>query len=205
MRFKQRLAAGVVCLIAGQLAVSTPVEARRRKDPIMKALEEKVNSTVEYAMVPVPKDEETCFSPDEPCDVKLLKFIDSAKVSIDVAIFDINLPDLVDHLLDKAHKIPVRIVVDKRQAKGEHSGVQKLVKGGASVRFGTQRGIMHNKFVIVDGKMVEIGSFNYTRNASKNNEENQIYLGKPPVVERYQKRFDKIWAKAKPVRESSRD
>jgi phosphatidylserine/phosphatidylglycerophosphate/cardiolipin synthase-like enzyme len=40
-----------------------------------------------------------------------------------------------------------------------------------NLRFGhTSEGIMHNKFVIVDGKMIEIGSFNYTNHASKANQ-----------------------------------
>jgi phosphatidylserine/phosphatidylglycerophosphate/cardiolipin synthase-like enzyme len=74
-----------------------------------------------------------------------------------------------------------------------------MIKAGAAVRFGRQRGIMHNKFAIVDGKMVELGSFNYTHHASRANSENQIYLSNPKVVARFQQRFDKIWASADPA------
>jgi phosphatidylserine/phosphatidylglycerophosphate/cardiolipin synthase-like enzyme len=92
----------------------------------------------------------------------------------------------------------VRIVVDRKQAKGKNSSVPLLIKAGAQVRFGKQRGIMHNKFTIVDGKMVQLGSFNYTHHASKANNENQIYLANPKIVERFQKRFERIWSKADP-------
>jgi phosphatidylserine/phosphatidylglycerophosphate/cardiolipin synthase-like enzyme len=198
MRSKRPVALIAALLMTTQLVTAPEAQARRKKsqDSLVEAIESKIDA----AMVSLPKDEETCFSPDEPCDIKLLKFIDSAQGSIDIAIYDINLDELVHHLLVKAQKIPVRIVVDRRQAKGEHSLVSTLIQGGANVRYGHQRGIMHNKFVIVDGKMVEIGSFNYTHHASQANQENQVYLAKPAVVQRYMKRFEKIWSSADPVR-----
>ena len=69
-----------------------------------------------------------------------------------------------------------------------------LSKAGAKLRFGRQRGIMHNKFTIVDGKAIETGSFNYTNHAYRANNENQIYLWDKPIVDRYQKRFEEIWS-----------
>jgi phosphatidylserine/phosphatidylglycerophosphate/cardiolipin synthase-like enzyme len=65
------------------------------------------------------------------------------------------------------------------------------------VRIGRQRGVMHNKFTIVDGRMVQTGSFNYTNSGSERNEENQIYLAKPAIVERYERRFEDIWSRAR--------
>lgn len=176
------------------LMIPDSADARRRKqsDTLMEAVEAKFDE----ALVAAPKDDEACFSPDEPCDTKLLKFIDSAQTSLDVAIYDINLDELVHHLLVKAQKIPVRIVVDRRQAKGGHSLVPTLLKGGVKLRYGHQRGIMHNKFLIVDGKRVEVGSFNYTHHASRSNQENQLYIGQPAIVDRYRKRYEKIWAGA---------
>src|SRR5581483_7049881 len=98
--------------------------------------------------------------PDEPCDEKLLKFIDGAKTSLDVAIYDVNLRELVDKLIEKAKKIPVRMIVDRGQSKGKHSAVKKLLAAGVELRFGHQRGtgFMHNKFVVVDGERLETGS-----------------------------------------------
>jgi phosphatidylserine/phosphatidylglycerophosphate/cardiolipin synthase-like enzyme len=158
-----------------------------------------VETLIDEALVKTPKDQEVCFSPDEYCDIKLLKFVQSAQKSIDVAIFDINLDQLVHALLVQAQKIPVRIIVDKREAKGPHSLVSLLIKAGANVRHGRQRGIFHNKFMIVDGKMIETGSFNYTHHASRSNNENQIYLANPQIVERFKKHFDEIWKRAEPT------
>jgi phosphatidylserine/phosphatidylglycerophosphate/cardiolipin synthase-like enzyme len=151
-----------------------------------------------YAATSPPQNLEVCFAPDEPCDIKLIKFVNSAEQSLDVAIFDINLSDLVQALLAKMKKgIAVRIVVDRRQSKGPYSQVPTLVEGGADVRYGAQKGVFHDKFVIVDGAMLETGSFNFTNHAARANQENQVYLSDPKVLRRFSERFEKIWANAR--------
>ncbi len=171
---------------------SLPALARRHKNALLDNITKSINS----AMVDAPLDQEVCFSPSEPCDLKLIKFMESAKTSLDIAIYDLNLDALVHQALVLGKKIPVRIVVDRRQAKGSHSLVPLLLKAGAQVKYGHQRGIMHNKFTIVDGKMLETGSFNYTNHAARANNENQVYLTNPVIVERFKKRFDELWARA---------
>jgi len=155
------------------------------------------SAKVSDPVVSLPVNEEVCFSPEMNCDQKLVKLIQSAQKSIDLAIFDITLDQVVHEILVKSKKIPVRIVVDRRQSKGPHSLVSTLLKAKANVRYGKQRGIMHNKFIIVDGKILQTGSFNYTNGAAFKNEENQIYLTAPKVLKIYQDRFEVIWQKSK--------
>lgn len=178
-------------LLAG--VASVEAHAKKKQNPIVDAL--KVQET--FSMTPAPMNEEVCFSPDENCDAKLVKFVMSAKESLDVAIYDINLDKLVHELLVAGKKMKVRIIVDQRQSKGSHSLVGLLLKAGALVKYGKQRSIFHNKFTIVDGKMIETGSYNYTNNATKNNQENQVYLTSPKIVARYKERFEKMWREAK--------
>ena len=140
---------------------------------------------------------EVCFSPDEGCAEQLSKFIDSAQKSVDIAIYDLNEEQIVHQLLIQSKKILIRVVVDRRQSKGSHSAVPLLLKAGVKLKFGHQRGIMHNKFTIVDGVRVETGSFNYTHHAATANQENQIYFSAPEAVEKYKARFEKIWNAAK--------
>ena len=169
------------------------VEARKKK----KTVTDQFLSAIDTALIQEPKDQEVCFSPEERCDIKLQKFVQSAKKSIDVAAFDINLDQLVHQLLVASKKMPVRIVVDARQAKGAYSLAPLLIKAGAQIRLGRQRGLMHHKFTLVDGKMLQTGSFNYTNHASKANHENQIYLSNPTVIKRYQQHFEGLWENAR--------
>jgi phosphatidylserine/phosphatidylglycerophosphate/cardiolipin synthase-like enzyme len=158
-----------------------------------------LSDAVRGALVAAPEDKEVCFSPEENCDVKLWKFMQSAQRSLDVAVFDLTHEKIAHEIAVASKRIPVRVLVDKRQSKGEHSMVSTLIKAGVSVRFGYQRGIMHNKFTLVDGKRLETGSFNYSDGATSKNNENQIYLDDPAIVKRYQARFTEIWAEGTPA------
>src|SRR3954466_12555228 len=89
------------------VSIVVAAQAREKRWGMAEALTE----IAKPALVSAPQDQEVCFSPDEPCDIKLVKFVDSAEKSIEVAIYDINLEELVHHLLVKSKKIPVRIVV----------------------------------------------------------------------------------------------
>jgi phosphatidylserine/phosphatidylglycerophosphate/cardiolipin synthase-like enzyme len=192
MKVMLKVARSTITIFLAMIVASEIVSARASSKSA-------IASTIESIFTKAPQDQEVCFSPDESCDAKLIKFIDTAEKSIDIAIYDLNLDQLAHKLLVASKKIPVRILVDKKQAKGSHSLVPLLIKAGAQVRYGHQRGIMHNKFTIVDGRMIETGSFNYTNHASQSNNENQLYLANPTIVGRYKARFEEIWKKGLPV------
>jgi len=178
------------------LAVSTIALAGLKKFPHQDA---KPNAALlTFPDVPV------CFSPDENCNKVLTAFLAGAEKSIDVAIYDLNDPMIALQLTAKAKKVKVRVVCDAGESKGSHSLVSQLVRDGVDVRYGRQKGIMHDKFTVVDGIVLETGSFNYTTRAVKSNQENQVYLKEPVIVSGYVKRFDFMWKNAKPVKKVSR-
>ncbi len=143
----------------------------------------------------------TCFTPDQDCETEIVNFVKSAKTKLDIAAFDLTLDQLVHHILvQQKKKILVRVVVDRRQSRGQNSLVSTLIKGGVPVRIGVQRGLMHHKFIIVDDKELETGSFNFTHGAANKNQENQIYLNDSKVVQAYSKQFERVWGKAKPAK-----
>ena len=53
---------------------------------------------------------------------------------------------------------------------------------------------MHNKFIIVDDKTVQLGSFNYTKAAENKNAENVMVLYDMPIVAKeYSSQWTKLW------------
>lgn len=178
------------------LSLTPNTEARSLKSAISKEAKElakKAADKVEDSNTTAPKDNEACFSPDQNCDEKLRKFILSAKESIEVAIFDINLKGIVDALVEQSSKVKVRLVVNRKLSKDSAPAIDRFRENKMFFRVGKQAGIMHNKFVIVDGKRLETGSFNFTNGAANKNQENQLYLSTPGVVEQYKERFQKMW------------
>jgi len=61
---------------------------------------------------------------------------------------------------------------------------------GIPVRADYQYAIMHNKFIVVDGQTVELGSFNFTAAAEDKNAENVIVLHDSAVAQRYSQEWN---------------
>ena len=126
-------------------------------------------------------------------------FIHSAAKSLDIAVYDINLESIRIEIIAQSKKIPVRVLVDHKQSRADKtSSVSELIKNGVLVKYGRQKGAMHNKFVLVDGARLETGSFNFTIGADQGNSENQVYLSNPALVEKFKARFEKLWSSGKP-------
>jgi len=139
----------------------------------------------------------SCFSPEGKCDEELIASIRASKTQLDIAVFDLTHPQIVHEILLASKRGKVRVLVDKRQSQGTHSLVSSLIRAGLEVRSGRQRGIMHHKFMIVDGQELQTGSFNFTVGASFKNQENQVYVKDPEVVKKFQAQFEKMWSESK--------
>jgi cardiolipin hydrolase len=179
----------LICCIT--LFYSLPTLAKTKK-----TVRETVANKTELKAIAPPKDNEACFSPDEPCVYKLIRFIQSAKETLDIAIFDITDKRVATAIIEQAKVARIRLVLNRR-TKDSTGAYQMLRDAHILTRIGKQRGIMHNKITLVDGKRLQLGSYNYSYGASNSNQENQLYLANPTIVERYKARFEKMWREGK--------
>ncbi|MFH1619766.1 MAG: phospholipase D-like domain-containing protein [bacterium] len=139
------------------------------------------------------------FSPAGPTQMNLLTALKAAEKSVDAAVFSFYSQSVADALVE-AHErgVRVRIVVDKLQGNG--SPLTKfLLDNGIKLKWSQgpgAKGVMHHKFAVFDGKMLETGSHNWTGNAQYNNFENVFYSVRPLYAGGYSAEFEKIYAAA---------
>lgn len=130
----------------------------------------------------------------------LVRAINASKATIDLANFSFTSEDLRDALLRaKERGVKVRVVFDADQYKFlsemrwfAENGFDLLLSSGKD----GEKGVMHNKFAVFDGALVEAGSFNWTRNGEKNNYENAMFLDAPDDVAGFAAYFARIRAQA---------
>jgi phosphatidylserine/phosphatidylglycerophosphate/cardiolipin synthase-like enzyme len=130
------------------------------------------------------------FSPGKRITEGLCRFIKSAKKQLDVCIYDLDHPAVTQELIDAKNRgVKVRIVTDSdnRQLRA----VDRLDKAGIRIVADERSTIMHNKFVVVDGRRVWTGSFNFTENGEQKNDNNALILDSPELAEYYQEKFDR--------------
>ena len=128
-------------------------------------------------------------------DAPLAAAMDAARVSLDVAAFELNNPLLGEALLAAALRgLRVRAVVDDEHGLDAEDGqVARLMAAGVPVAADGRSALMHNKFVIIDGRQVWTGSMNLTRNGAQRHNNNLLQLRSADVARRYQAEFDEMF------------
>jgi len=137
-----------------------------------------------------------CFSPGGECDIPLYMAIDTAKTTLDVAIYSLNRQSVVDAIL-RAQKrgVRVRLLLDSSQATQakERQLLYSMHDAGIEMRRDTHVGIMHWKLTVVDDNTFAIGSFNYTDPAVDSNDEYLMIWSCPRNALIFKAEFDKRW------------
>lgn len=125
-------------------------------------------------------------------DKDLAEAINKARVSVDVAVLQLNLWSIRDALL-KAHKrgVRVRLVTDSDYLDGKE--IQQLAEGGVPVLGDRREGLMHNKFTVIDRQEVWTGSMNYTISEAYRNDNNLIRISSPQLAENYTTEFEEMF------------
>ena len=129
------------------------------------------------------------FAPGKRITEGLCAFIDSAKESVDVCIYDLDLPSVADALIQARNRgVKVSVVTDSDNRKLK--AVDRLEKAGIAVVADERSTIMHNKFVIVDHRKVWTGSFNFTENGESKNDNNALILDSVEIANLYLEKFE---------------
>jgi phosphatidylserine/phosphatidylglycerophosphate/cardiolipin synthase-like enzyme len=144
---------------------------------------------------------EIAFSPSGGATELVVRTIESAKYTVRVAAYSFTSKPIAQALLaDYKRGVDVRVVVDKSNATARYSAATFLANQGVPVRVDYRYAIMHDKFVVVDGAVVETGSFNYTQSAATRNAENLIVLHDPSIAQRYSQEWERLWAESEEMK-----
>jgi len=122
--------------------------------------------------------------------------ISHAQHSIVMAAYSFTSKPIAIALVDaKQRGVDVRLVADKKGNSGKYTATTFVANKNVPVRLNGRYAIMHNKFIVIDGKDVETGSFNYTQAAATKNAENALLLRDvPDLAASYSQNFEKLWS-----------
>jgi len=146
---------------------------------------------------------EAAFSPNQGAEDLVIRVIQSARSDIEVMAYSFTSPKVVGALA-KAAKSGVKVyvladyknnIVEGGSSKKGVAALSAVATAGATVRTISAYPIHHDKVIIVDGKTVETGSFNYSKAAAEKNSENVLVnWDNPALAMVYRKHFERNWA-----------
>ena len=118
----------------------------------------------------------------------LVKTINGAKVSFFGAFYDIGSAPVTNAILAaKKRGVDTRIVTD--DSNYNKARVSELEAAGVPVVSDMRRGLMHNKFAIIDNEKIWTGSYNITYNGENRNNNNAILIHSPELADIFLAKF----------------
>lgn len=131
---------------------------------------------------------------------ELMTILRSTKESIDLCLYVLSFPPLADVIVQLHTKgVQVRLIIDSRGDEAAKSQIKYFFNRGIPIRQNQQSWsiLMHNKFAIIDKKLLINGSFNWTKAAILMNYENLIFTTHEVLVGKYAEHFEQLWTNNK--------
>lgn len=159
-------------------------------------LEDVVKVLRPFEPVPGATTAKVYFSHRDDCAGTICGHLSRAQRSADICVFTITDDRITKAILD-AHtrRVAVRVVTDDEKAGDLGSDIALLRQVGIDVRIDDSPHHMHHKFAVFDGRLLLTGSYNWTRGASRDNEENFLVTDDGRLVEAYLQEFEKLWTR----------
>jgi len=143
---------------------------------------------------PAASTSDAYFSPGEACRNVIISQIQSAVNQLQICVFTIS-DDVITDAILTSHKrgTDIKIITDNDKSLDEGSDIEQIASQGISVKMDRTSNHMHHKFMVVDGKALITGSYNWTRSAARFNHENILLTKDGGVVKSFLKEFDQLW------------
>ncbi len=122
----------------------------------------------------------------------MIETVRNARVSIDMAVMGFTRAELIDELVRAWDRgVQIRMVGDA--AHVDNLGYLRFRDRHIPVVVGNQAHIMHNKFMVVDGRFIFGGTANWTDSDLRKNSNNFFLLDSPPIAADFTAEFEQMY------------
>jgi phosphatidylserine/phosphatidylglycerophosphate/cardiolipin synthase-like enzyme len=136
------------------------------------------------------------FRRPSPFEQALIADIDSAQRSVDMVTFEYNLDSVAQALVRAAERgVQVRLALDlenlEKPEMAEWAGM--IEEARIPIAWENSDAFLHSKFLIIDDRLVWMGSWNTTVNDTYRNNNNLLRISVPEIVANYRAEFTQMF------------
>jgi phosphatidylserine/phosphatidylglycerophosphate/cardiolipin synthase-like enzyme len=138
---------------------------------------------------------EIAFSPDDGAAKRLVELIEAARESIHFMAFSFTSDEIGEAMLARAAQgVDVRGVFDESQLESSRRSLYEiLIAAGLDVRVDGNPNILHHKAIIIDGRIVIAGSYNFSAGAETANDENMLVIHSQAVAALFLAEWERVF------------
>ena len=131
-------------------------------------------------------DIQVFFSPIGGCTKAVVENLKKATNTVLVQAYSFTSAPIAKALVDAEKRgVKVQVILDKSQRTEKYSSADFVQHAGIPTYIDAKHAIAHNKIMIIDGKTVLTGSFNFTKAAEENNAENLLVIQDLALATKY--------------------
>jgi phosphatidylserine/phosphatidylglycerophosphate/cardiolipin synthase-like enzyme len=135
------------------------------------------------------------FSPEDKVLDRIIPIVAGAQSNIRFLAFSFTDYPLAKAMIDRsAAGVDVAGVYEKTGSETEGAELKTFVCAHVPVRQDGNPRFLHDKVIVIDNRIVISGSFNFSNNATDNNDENVIIIDNPEIASLYMQEFGKVWS-----------
>lgn len=124
-----------------------------------------------------------------------MAFIDDTRTSLHAALYELGLPAVAMALRQARERgVDVRLFLesDNREARGERSCLA-ILEGVVPIAYDGRDPLMHDKFMVADGRRVWTGSVNLTWTGCHLHCNEAVVIDDPTLAARFDTQFDRLF------------
>ena len=135
------------------------------------------------------------FSPEDKVLDRMIAVVSGAQSNIRFLAFSFTDYPLAKSIIDRAAAgVDAAGIYEKTGSETEGAEMKTFFCAKVPVRQDGNPRFLHDKIIIVDNHIVISGSFNFSSNATDNNDENVIIIDNPDIARLYMQEFARLWS-----------
>lgn len=164
MHRKRRNWAGALFLLAAVLAAAVGI------GPVLAQFPDGISGNSQ--------DGVTCFfSPAGGCTEAVVAELQQAQRSVLVQAYSFTSAPIAKALAEARQRgVEITVILDKSQRTEQYSAADFVLHAGIDTYIDDKHAIAHNKIMLIDGRTIITGSFNFTKAAETSNAENLLVI-----------------------------
>jgi phosphatidylserine/phosphatidylglycerophosphate/cardiolipin synthase-like enzyme len=135
------------------------------------------------------------FSPEDKVMEQVIPLVSSAQSNIRFMAFSFTDYPLAKAMIDRAAAgVNTAGIYEKTGSETEGAEMKTFYCAKVPVRQDGNPRFLHDKIIVIDNHIVVSGSFNFSSNATENNDENVIIIDSPEIASLYMQEFARLWS-----------